>query len=242
VNLILFAPSETATPLSRTDPRAVHVLTVLRRAVGDTFDCGLINGPRGKATLTALAPAALTLAFAWDATPPPAPAPITLILGLPRPQTARDILRDATSLGVAALHFVTTEKGDPNYAHSTLWSSGDWRRHVIIGAEQAFDTRLPVVTHGRPLAERSAAPPPAVPATRLVLDNYESPAALSSCNILDDTPVVLALGPERGWSAAERDRFRHHAFTFAHLGPRVLRTETAALAALALIRAKLGLL
>ena len=242
MNLILFAPSETADPLPRSDPRAGHVLTVLRRAVGDTFDCGLINGPRGKATLTALDAAALTLAFAWDAAPPPAPAPITLVLGLPRPQTARDILRDATSLGVAALHFVTTEKGDPNYAHSTLWSSGDWRRHVIIGAEQAFDTHLPVVSSGRPLAEIIAALPTAAPGTRLVLDNYESPAALSACDVMGDTPVVLALGPERGWSAAERDRFRRHAFTFAHLGPRVLRTETAALAALALIRAKLGLM
>jgi RsmE family RNA methyltransferase len=53
---------------------------------------------------------------------------------------------------------------------------------------------------------------------------------------------VLAFGPERGWSAAERGLFRRHAFTFAHLGPRVLRTETATLAALALIRAKLGLM
>ena len=243
MNLILFDPAETAVPLPRLDPRALHVLRVLRRRLGDTFDCGLIDGPRGKATLTALDPAALTLAFAWDAAPPPAPAPLTLLLGLPRPQTARDILRDATTLGVAALHFVTTEKGDSNYARSTLWSSGEWRRHLVIGAEQAFDTRLPAVTHGRPLAEILATLPPGPDtATRLVLDNYESPAALSACHLLDDKPVALALGPERGWSAAERDLFRANAFTFAHLGPRVLRTETAAITALALIRAKLGLL
>ena len=253
MNLILFAPAETAAPLPRADLRALHILRVLRRRIGDTFDCGLVNGPRGKATVTALDPQTLTLAFAWDASPPLPPAPITLVLGLPRPQTARDILRDATSLGVAELHFVTTEKGDPNYARSTLWSSGEWRRHLVIGAEQAFDTHLPVVTHGRPLSEILVALRPAVtadapPATtgaaanRLVLDNYESPAALSKCNLLGYKPVVVAFGPERGWSAAERDLFRGHAFTFAHLGPRVLRTETAVIAALALIRAKLGLL
>ncbi len=245
VNLILFDPSEISAPLPLADPRAQHILKVLRRTVGDTLDCGLVNGPRGKATLAAVAATTLSLTFAWDATTPPAPAPITLILGLPRPQTARDILRDATTLGVAALHFVVTEKGDPNYASSSLWSSGEWRRHLIIGAEQAFDTHLPVVTHGRPLPEVLAALDAAhdsSPATRLVLDNYESPAALSTCNLLGYTPVVIALGPERGWSATERDLFRTHAFTFAHLGPRVLRAETAALAAVTLIRAKLGLL
>ena len=246
VNLILFAPAETTTPLPRTDPRALHILRVLRRQRGETFDCGMINGPRGKATVTALDAQALTLAFAWEVTPPPASAPITLVLGLPRPQTARDILRDATSLGVAALHFVSTEKGDPNYARSTLWSSGEWHRQLVIGAEQAFDTHLPVVTHGHTLVAAIAAlAAPATanaPSNRLVLDNYESPAALSVCHVLRDKPIVLALGPERGWSAAERALFRAHAFTFAHLGPRVLRTETAVIAAVALIRAKLGLL
>lgn len=253
VNLILFAPTETTAPLPRTDPRALHILRVLRRIIGDTFDCGLVNGPRGKGTVVALDAQTLTLAFAWDALPPPPPAPITLVLGLPRPQTARDILRDATSLGVAELHFVTTEKGDPNYARSTLWSSDEWQRHLVIGAEQAFDTRLPLVTHGRPLADvvagrnaaaTSGASPAKTdsPANRLVLDNYESPAALSACNLLGSASVALAFGPERGWSAAERDLFRSHSFTFAHLGTRVLRTETAVIAAVALIRAKLGLL
>ena len=218
MNLILFESAELSAPLSLRDPRAAHLLGVLRRGVGGTFDCGLVNGPRGKATVVALDAVAVTLTFAWDTTPPPAPAPITLLLGLPRPQTARDILRDATSLGVAALHFVATDKGDPNYAHSSLWSSGEWRRHLVIGAEQAFDTHLPVVSHSRPLSEVLTALP--APTTSLVLD----------------------FGPERGWSAAERDAFRARHFRFAHLGPRVLRTETAVIAAVALVRAGLGLL
>jgi 16S rRNA (uracil1498-N3)-methyltransferase len=237
VNLILFEPTETAAPLPRTDPRAVHILDVLRRRVGDTFDAGLVNGPRGKATLAAVGADALTLTFAWGADPP-APAPITLIIGLPRPQTARDILRDATALGVAALHFVTTEKGEPNYAHSTLWSSGEWRRHVLDGAQQAFDTRLPEVAHGCTLAE--AVERLEKKSVRLALDNYESPQPLSQCHVIRDTPVALALGPERGWSARERDLLRAHGFAFVHLGPRVLRTETAVIAALTLVHAQLG--
>ncbi|MES2696053.1 MAG: RsmE family RNA methyltransferase [Verrucomicrobiota bacterium] len=285
MNLILFEPTEIDRPLARTDRRAQHILNVLRLAVGGTFDAALVNGPRGKATLTTLSADALTLHFAW-----PAPAhgnlssigsiasiepttvePITLIVGLPRPQTARDILRDATTLGLVALHFVRTDKAESSYAQSSLWSSGEWRRHLLTGAEQAFDPRVPEVTYGKPLAEILATLPatPATPplpattlATRIVLDNYESPKPLGkfqfplslpptpaspfatafSLALASATPLILALGAERGWSAAERDLFRAHHFAFAHLGPRVLRTETAVIAALAIIRAKLGLM
>jgi len=245
VNLILFEPAEIHRPLPRTDRRAVHLLDVLRRRVGDSFDAGIVNGPRGKATLTHLAADALTFSFA-PTTPIPSAAPLTLLVGLPRPQTARDILRDATTLGVGALHFVRTEKAESSYAQSTLWSSGEWRRHIIAGAEQAFATRIPEVTHGQPLATALANLPtlPRIASTRLALDNYESPFSLGQLTLSPDSaaPVVLALGAERGWSAAERDLLRAHGFTFVHLGERVLRTETAVTAALAIIRAKLGLM
>lgn len=237
MNLILFEPAETHLPLSRADPRAGHLLDVLKRKPNDTFDAGIVDGPRGQGTLVAIHADTLSLKFEWT-TPPSTPAPITLLVGLPRPQTARDILRDTTTLGLAALHFVVTEKGDPNYAQSTLWSSGEWRRHLLAGAIQAFDTRLPVVSHGRTLADLVHA---LTDHTRLALDNYESPRPLSAIAV-PATPVVLAIGPERGWSANERDLLRKARFDFVHLGSRVLRTETACVAALALVRAKLGLM
>ncbi|HEY1848006.1 MAG TPA: RsmE family RNA methyltransferase, partial [Opitutaceae bacterium] len=49
--------------------------------------------------------------------------------------------------------------------------------------------------------------------------------------------LALAFGPERGWSGAERDLLRARGFTLAHLGTRVLRTETAVVAALAIAKA-----
>jgi RsmE family RNA methyltransferase len=210
----------------------------LGRRRGETFDAGIVNGPRGKATLEALTPEALTLSFSWT-TSPQTPPPITLLVGLPRPQTARDILRDVTTLGVAALHFVRTDKGDPNYASSTLWRDGEWRRHALAGAAQAFDTRLPEITFGRPLNELLAALAPT--GTRLALDNYESPTPLSAWESVTQC-VTLALGAERGWSAGERVLLRENGFAFVHLGPRVLRAETACVAALTLVRAKLGLM
>jgi RsmE family RNA methyltransferase len=238
VNLILFESSETHSPLPRHDSRAAHIVDVLRRKVGDTVDTGLVGGPRGKATVTAITDQSLALTFAWENQPPPPLAPIVLIVGLPRPQTVRKILHSATELGVAAVHFVTTEKSERSYAQSSLWSSGEWRRHLLDAAQQAFDTRLPDISHGRKLAEalNSLEQSP----SRLALDNYEAPRLLSASTIA--APVTLALGPERGWSARDRETLRAHRFAFAHLGPRVLRTETACVAALALIRAQLGLL
>lgn len=237
MNIILFRPHEVELPLPRHDPRAGHILDVLRRRAGDTFDAGLINGPRGRGTLVAVNPDSLTLSFAWTEAAPPL-NPLHLLIGLPRPQTARDILRDATTLGVAALHFVRSERGEASYAGSKLWQSGEWERHVIAGAEQAFCTRLPEVTHGRALAEVLAALP--VDSARLALDNYEAPAALATCDLPGRAAAVLALGPERGWSAGERGQLRAAGCALVHLGPRVLRTETACVAAIALLKARLG--
>ncbi len=240
MNLILFEPAEIAGPLSRHDTRAAHILDVLRRKPGDTFDAGLVNGPRGKGTLATVNAELLTLTFTWDALPPPPLAPITLLVGLPRPQTVRKILHAATELGVAVVHFVATEKSEPGYAQSTLWSSGEWRRHLLEAAQQAFDTRLPEVTHDRSLAAALAAL--AKNFTRFALDNYEATAPFSECHLMGDAPVALAFGPERGWSRLDREALRAHGFTLAHLGARVLRTETATVAAIALVKARLRLL
>lgn len=237
VNIILFHPSEVELPVPRHDPRAQHILNVLRRQPGDTFDAGVLNGPRGKGSVVAIEKDFLRLAFAWGEAPPPLD-PLTLVIGLPRPQTARDLLREGTSLGVAAMHFVRTERGEASYADSSLWRSDEWRECVISGAAQAFCTRLPDVTHGRALGETLAALP-AGPA-RIALDNYEAAIALNEFSPPAGSPVVLAVGSERGWSAGERDLLRQHGFVFAHLGARVLRTETACVAAVALVRAKCG--
>ncbi len=237
MNLLLFSAEETGRPLPRGDARAEHLLKVLRRQAGDTFDAGLIDGPRGKGTLVEATATGIILAFTWGDPPPPLD-PITLLVGLPRPQTARDILRDATTLGVGAMHFVRTEKSERSYAQSSLWSAAEWRRYVVAGAEQAFSTRLPTVAHGAELTETLAGLTPGT--TRLALDNYEAAVPLGKCHLLDDMGVVLALGPERGWSAKDRVQLREHGFVFAHLGERVLRTETAVIAALTVLKSARG--
>ena len=237
MNIILFSSSEVELPLSRRDARARHILTVLHRQPGDQFDAGIIDGPRGKATLLQVEADALRLSFTWGETPPPL-SPLRLILGQPRPQTARDLLREGTALGVAAMDFVRTERGEASYAQSSLWTADEWRELLVTGATQAFCTRLPSVRHGHSLGEAIAAIPTGC--TRLALDNYEAASALAEVALPDSSGVVLALGAERGWSDAERALLRQNGFQFLHLGPRVLRMETAAIAAVSLVKAKRG--
>ncbi len=238
MNLILFDDPQAYRVLSGDDPRAVHVRDVLKMSVGDCFDVGLVNGPRGKATITADDDGAMTLDIVWGQTPP-APHPVTLLIGLPRPQTARKILQECTSLGVAAIHTFRSDKAEASYARSRLWHTSEWRRHLIRGAEQAFTTHIPEVRHHPTLATAVTQVEPET--DRIALDVYEADRRLGE-TLLEHNRAFLAIGPERGWSAAERDVLRAAHFTLAHLGPRVLRTETACLTAISIVATKLGLL
>ena len=233
MNLVLFEPAEVGQPLALGDPRAAHILGILRRKVGDSFDAGIVDGARGKGTVESIGPSHLAFTFERCADPAP-PDPITLLIALPRPQTARKILNEAASLGVAALRFFPSEKGEPGYASSTLWKTGEWRRHLMDGAAQAFDTRLPEVVRDARLAESIAGL--AAGCTRVALDNYEATRRLVAAEA--SFPVALAFGPERGWSAGERALLRESGFVLAHLGTRVLRTETAVVAAVAIAKAR----
>jgi RsmE family RNA methyltransferase len=232
VNLILLEAGEIGGPLSRADPRAVHIAEVLRRKAGETFDAGIVNGPRGKATVLSVGPGGIAFRFEPVSDPPPAD-PIHLLIALPRPQTARKILGEATALGVSSIRFFPSEKGEPGYASSTLWRTPEWRRHLMDGAAQAFDTRLPEVLHHGLLGDAIAALPPGC--RRIALDNYEAPRRMAPAGAA--SPLALAFGPERGWSAAERTKLRDGGFELAHLGGRVLRTETAVVAAVAIAKA-----
>lgn len=235
MNLVLFEADELGSPLRHEDARARHILGVLRLGVGDTFWAGVVDGATGRAQLVASTSRGLELKFIPGEVPPPLPK-VELIIGLPRPQTARDILRDATTLGATQIRFVASERSDPNYATSSLWSTGEWRRHVLAGLAQACDTRLPQVSWSARLDEAVASGASAEGDLRLALDNYEAEtsmvAALAGGE--KERALQLALGPERGWGAEDRAVLRRAGFTLCSLGARVLRLETAVVSALTL--------
>ena len=235
VNIILFNAEEINSPFPRNDERVVHILNVLRRQTGDSTDVGLVNGPRGKATLTSVSEDVVDFSFQWLQEPPDL-FPVDLIVGLSRPQTCRKILQEATSLGVGRIFFVNTDRGEDSYAKSKLWATDQWKRLVREGVQQAFTTRFPAIEFGISITDAIRSTETAE--RSICLDNYEATVGLLPA-VKESTSVVVAVGSERGWTKRERAIFSDAQFTFAHLGQRPLRTETATIAAVGIINAAL---
>lgn len=139
-------------------------------------------------------------------------------------------------MGVERMRFPRTERGEATYADSSLWTTGEYERHVRTGVEQAFATQIPAIEFGMSLQEALAIETD----VRLALDNYENTEPLHRVLIDDGASVAVVVGSERGWSAGERDQLRGARYSLVGLGPRVLRTEVALVAGLSLIKAATG--
>ena len=233
VNLVLITAEEAKSGLPPDDPRACHLRETVGLTTGGCFHVGIENGLRGIATITALTPQ-LTYSVAWEKSPQ-ARLPLTVLVGLPRPQTAKKVLHDLASLGAARIVFFESEKGDPGYLTSSLWKDDGWREHVLKGTEQACSTLVPEVTRVASLTEAIALAD--ATAWKLALDPYEATGAPELA--APAKAAVLAIGPERGFGDDERVALRKAGFAFAHLGDRILRVEAAALVGGALMLAQL---
>lgn len=239
MNLILFDQPFETKRLSGHDSRAQHIFKVLRGRVGTRVFVGFVNGLRARAEVSLVeADGSITLKVIGTEVAP-RPLPIQLLLGLPRPHTAKRILFEAASMGVQALHFFEAERGEPSYAKSSLWQTDEWKERLRLGTEQSFGTHVPEVGMHTDLQSALSFLP--IEGVHVALDNYEAAGALSQ--VLPDVTspsAMLAFGPERGWSPTERDVFRKNGWKLAHLGAHVLRLETACSAAVGLTAGALG--
>ena len=235
MNIVLFGSEAYRQSLPLRDDRARHLLEVLRCEPGSRFRAGVVNGPSGHGTVLAVERERLQVALHWDAEPSAAPD-ITLIVGLPRPPSAKKILYQCAAVGCRAIHFVHTWLSDGNYAKSRLWTNGEWRRHLLDGVQQSAATTAPEVTCGEPL--HRVVTGIAEEATAVALDQGAGARRLGAEDL--QRPLVLAVGPERGWSEQDLEILVRHGLTLCTLGNRILRVETACVAAMAIAMARLG--
>ena len=146
------------------------------------------------------------------------------------------MIEKATELGVAEIVPVETvrvERGLERAAHKRVER---WRRIALESSQQSRRAFLPEVSE--PVELKTALSHPS--AFRFALD--EDPAAATLARSLPESraasdTVALLIGPEGGWTGEERDALRDASWTPASLGGLILRAETAALAALAIVRA-----
>ena len=237
MNLILLDKETTAACWNVEDPRATHVRDILRLEVGESFFVGIENGRIGNAHILDDGPDGMRLEInlQWD---PPDPLPLHLLIGLPRPQVARRLLREIPSLGPEQVTIFVAEKSEPSYRQSKLWNTDEWKNLLCEGAGQAFSTHIPAVQHADSLAEAIDALNPNT--GKIAFDLYETEGLFNLGAVEKNHPLTLAFGPEGGWTANERDFLRRNLFRLLALGARVMRVETAVIAATSLAASHLG--
>ncbi len=240
MNIILFSGGTVPRELPLGDERARHIVKVLKLGEGDTFKCGLVNGPSGICRIEAVTREALLLS--WEEREKMKQLyPVTLLVGYTRPVSSKRILREAVSLGAERIYVTGTDTGEKSYRISNLWKTGTYKRYLTDGAQQAGATAVPEIRFFPSVAAALDILPPEEEQNRLLMDHIHPSARLSAWTPAAPS-TVLAVGSERGWSAGERVRFEAAGFLPVSLGNRILRTETAVSAGLAVLLSRMGYL
>jgi len=169
--------------------------------------------------------------------------PVTLVLAVYKFDRMEWALEKATELGVAAVAPVIARRTEKHLGLSAGKRAERWRRIVHEAAQQSRRSDVPLIHEPVPLSTRVRA---ASKATRIVLAEQERTTTLrrtieeaaEAAN--EEMPTLeIAVGPEGGWAPEEEALFDANGWRAVSLGPRILRAETAAIAALAVVASSL---
>jgi len=165
------------------------------------------------------------------------PLAVTLVQGVSSSEKMDFTVQKATELGVAALQPVIAARSTGRIAgERAAQKRAHWQRVAIAACEQCGRNRVPQVLPPMPLAEFCGN----VPAGAALLLSPAAQLGLRDAAARLRGAVALAAGPEAGFTGPEEALLAGAGFVPVRLGPRVLRTETAALAALAALNALAG--
>lgn len=229
-NDILTQNTSTTFTARLTDPRRIrHLHDVHRASVGESYTVGLGDDKIGLGILKQLDAEQATFDVTLDTPPPPA-LPLHVVLALPRPRMLARTLENIAALGVKHLTLLNTRRVEKSYWQSPELREEKIRHHLALGLEQARDTRWPKVQLAplfKPFVEDHL--------PHLLSDRQgflahphtetECPRALAL-----HTPTLLVIGPEGGFIPFEVEQLIAAGVSPVHLGPRILRVETAVVA------------
>jgi 16S rRNA (uracil1498-N3)-methyltransferase len=172
---------------------------------------------------------------------------LTLVQCVPRGDRMDFIVQKATELGVARIVPVLSQRSvvrlDENQSAS---KQAHWRAVAVSACEQCGRNRLPLIDAPQPLLQYLGALTTAAPSLlRLVLEPEHSARTGQVAPSIADAAeppagAIIAIGPEGGFAPEELEAFDLTTFRRVGLGPRVLRTETAALAAVVMLQTRFG--
>lgn len=216
------------------DPRAQHVLHVLKTPIGSSFRAGVLNDSCGIATLRNIDTGYIYFDYT-SLTLAEAPLPITLLIGGTRPIVMQRILRDATAFGVEKFMVVHTKNSEKSYLNSNLWQAETYKNSLYEGLALARAVTMPNVERYFNLEE---AFDKLSTSCRIIADVNSTD---SLAQLTYEVPFTLAVGPERGFTNTEIELAQRYNFVSGHLGQRIIRSETACFVALALASTTAGL-
>ena len=237
MNRILFEKSEIDGDIATFGgERAAHVLSVLHGEVGQILKTGEIDGRSGTSEIVEIrnmegaAGGPLVTVRTCHSDDPLAPW-VDLVLAPPRPRAMKRLLPQLASLGVGRIFLVGAKKVEKDFWGATLLKEENYRPLLIDGLMQAGTTALPKVETRRNFRRFVADELDSVSsgACRIVAHPYATEGAAAP---VVSHPLILAIGPEGGWTDDEVALLESHGFARYSLGRRILRTDTAVIALL----------
>lgn len=218
-----------------------YLMRVLRLVAGDRVTLFDGHGGEADAEITRVGPRAVELVVRERRRGEASTGPLlTLIQALARGEKLDLVVQKATELGVGRIVPVTTERAVPRLETIRAGSRrARWQKIAREAARQSGRADVPEIDPVTPFPIAVAAAPRE--SLKLILwENARGHRMREALPASAPSGIVVAVGPEGGFSDGEIEQARAAGFVAVGLGPRILRTETASLAALAVLGYALG--
>jgi RsmE family RNA methyltransferase len=240
MNMVLFEEhdlvSENVALIS--DKRRLDQLNmVIKAEVGKFCKAGMLGGKVGRAEILEITAGKALFSLALEDAPPP-PLDVVLVAALPRPLTFAKVVHGAVTAGVKHICFIHSRKVEKSYWQSSKISPDELRMQLILALEQCADTVMPKIEfhqHFKPFFEDRL--PQLCDRAFKIIGSPSATARVPVGAALKEK-VLLAVGPEGGFSEYEENRFAEAGFLPVSLGKRILRTEFALASLLSLLGAE----
>jgi 16S rRNA (uracil1498-N3)-methyltransferase len=208
-----------------TGAHADHLTRVLRARVGQEFDI-IANGVARRGRITNITDHRVEFDLGKEISASP-PANLTLLLAIFKFDRMEWAIEKCTELGVSKIIPVIARRTDAHLASASAKRVERWRRIALQAAEQSRRVTAPEIADPAQLREACQLPAE----SKIVLAETEEQNLLLDVLASADEPLLLAIGPEGGWTEDELQLLQKEGWLSASLGPTILRAETAAIAA-----------
>ena len=215
-----------------TGENAAHLARVLRAKIGQEFDIAA-DGRVRRARVVSVSEARVEFELGEEVAAT-SPLPVELLLAVFKFDRMEWAIEKATELGVSRIVPVIAQRTEKHLAGSAGKRAQRWRRIAHEAAQQSRRVASPEIAEPVQLQDALAG------AAGIVLAESEEDTSLADALARAPRPVRIAVGPEGGWALDELALFRERGWQAASLGARILRAETAAIAALAVVASELS--